>query len=101
MSDEYDVVIIDSPPCKAVSDSYLLGSMVNYVVLVVKSGVTPVSHVRSVLEKFRDNDVSVAGVILNHVDFESKHNPYYHSYGKYEAYGAEDQAVSLNSTSEA
>lgn len=97
---EYDHIVIDSPPCKAVSDAYLLGSMVDTVVLVVKSGTTPVTHVRSVLDRFRENGARIAGVLLNQVDFESPHHPYYKGYYHYDGYGAEDKPVKLNQSAQ-
>jgi polysaccharide biosynthesis transport protein len=96
LSDDYDYVIVDSPPCGAVSDSYLLGSLTDTVLFVVKAHETPASTVRSVLHKFRDLDVSVAGILLNQVDFESKSYPYYKDYAQYDGYGASDKPVSLN-----
>jgi succinoglycan biosynthesis transport protein ExoP len=88
VAERYDRVIIDSPPCSAVSDAYLLGSMADYVVFVVKASFTSVANIRSVLARFHELDVSVAGILLNQVDFSSKKHPYYHDYS-YEAYGAE------------
>jgi capsular exopolysaccharide synthesis family protein len=96
--DKYDRIIIDSPPTTAVSDAYLLGSLVDTVVFVVKAGSTHVSKIRSVLNRFRELDVPVAGVLLNQVDFDSGHYPHYKSYYSYEGYGASDEPVKLSDT---
>jgi polysaccharide biosynthesis transport protein len=96
LSDRYDFIIIDSPPCSAVSDSYLLGSLTDTVIFVVKSGTASVTNIRSVLNRFRDLEVPVAGILLNQVDFESRHHPYYQGYYEYDGYGASDKPVKLN-----
>lgn len=96
LSEKYDYIIIDSPPCEAVSDSYLLGSLVDTVIFVVKSGTATVTSIRSVLNRFRDLEVPIAGILLNQVDFESRSHPYYKGYYEYSGYGVTDEPVKLN-----
>ncbi len=96
LSDQYDYIIIDSPPCTAVSDPFLLGSLTDTVIFVVKAGTTTVANVRSALSRFRYPGIPVAGVLLNQVDFESKSHPYYKGYYQYDGYGAADEPVKLH-----
>ena len=51
------------------------------------------------LLRFFSGQVSVAGLLLNQVDFESKSHPYYRHYYQYEGYGAEDKPVKLHEAS--
>ena len=97
LSDKYDYIIVDSPPCSAVSDAYLLGSMVDIAVFVVKAASTSVTNIRAVLNRFRELEVPIAGVLLNQVDLEARRHPYY-DYKPYESYGASDEPVKLNET---
>ena len=99
VSDLYDRIVIDSPPATAVSDAYLLGSVVDTVIFVIKAGSTHVSKIRSVLNRFKQLNISVAGVILNQVDFDSSHYPHYKNYYAYEGYGASDEPVKLHDAS--
>lgn len=96
LSDRYDFIIIDSPPCSAGSDSYLLGSLVDSVIFVVKSGTATVTNIRSGLNRFFDLEVTVAGILLNQFDFESRSHPYYKGYYDYNGYGVSDEPVKLN-----
>ena len=97
LSDEYDYVIVDSPPCTAVSDAYLLGSLMDTVIFVVKASSTSVANIRSVLSRFHDLDVQVAGILLNLVNFESKKHPYYYQDATYAPYVSDDNTpVKLN-----
>lgn len=96
LSEKYDFIIIDSPPCSVVSDSYLLGSLVDTVIFVVKSGTATVTSIRSVLNRFRELEVPIAGILLNQVDFESRSYPYYKGYYDYNGYGVSDEPVKLN-----
>ena len=95
LSDKYDFIIIDSPPCSVVSDSYLLGSLSDTVIFVVKSGTSAVTNIRSILNRFRELEVPIAGILLNQVDFELRHHPYYEGYYEYDGYGASDEPVKL------
>lgn len=81
LSQEYEIILIDSPPCLAVSDTYVLASHADSVIFVVKAAATRVPAVRSVLAKLKALDVRVAGVLLNQLDFNS---PYHKGhYGDY------------------
>ncbi len=99
LAEHYDYIVIDSPPCTAVSDSYLLSSVVDTVLFVVKSGSTHVTQIRGVLNRFRELDANIAGILLNRVDFDAKYHPYYKSYSNYEGYGAEPDPVQINQAS--
>jgi len=94
MSEQYDKIIIDSAPCLPVSDSYLISSQVDSIVLVVKAAATTVADVRTVLKRFASHNVPISGVLLNYVDFEASYNAYkytgyydYHGYSEQESEG--------------
>lgn len=90
LNERYDTIVIDSPPCVSVSDAYVLSTYANCVVFVVKSEEAQVPIVRSCLSRFDQIDASVAGVLLNQVDFEAAHNlGRYQDYYDYHGYGEE------------
>lgn len=71
-------VIIDSPPLLAVTDATILSALVDGVVLVVESGVTPkklVARARKILDSA---NARLLGVALNKVQIQ--HDGYYGAY---------------------
>ncbi len=84
---KYKFIVIDSPPIMAATDAVILSTVVDGVLLVVRSGSTP----KEAMTRTRDLLVSVKcrmlGVVLNAVDASSP--DYYYSYRYYPyAYGA-------------
>jgi succinoglycan biosynthesis transport protein ExoP len=85
LGSSFDYVVIDTPPVLSVADARILGTVVDGVILVVKSGSTPrnaVLHTRQLLEGI---NARIIGILLNKVDINSGHYPryyyYYHGYG--------------------
>jgi capsular exopolysaccharide synthesis family protein len=82
LKNEYDLVILDSPPLIAVTDSIVLSNEVDGVCLVIKSGRTSrdaVSKAKRLLENAR---ARVIGAILNDINLKKMHAHYqdYYSY---------------------
>jgi succinoglycan biosynthesis transport protein ExoP len=80
MSERYDHILIDSPPLMNVSDSVILSSLVDGVILVVHGGKSP----RAVAQRARQELVNVGakifGVVLNNVDLSSnRYDEYYYA----------------------
>ncbi len=86
---EYKFVVIDSPPLLNVTDSRILASFVEAVILVVKSGVTPRGLVQRAESQLLDMGANVAGVVLNNFDFVDDS---YYRYRRYEYYTSRDTA---------
>jgi capsular exopolysaccharide synthesis family protein len=95
MSERYDHILIDSPPLMNVSDSVILASMVDGVILVVHGGKSP----RTVAQRARQELVNVGakifGVVLNNVDLRRDgYEGYY--YSRYYSEPARDVELSKN-----
>ncbi len=86
--EEYDWVLIDSPPSSSLADSTLLASQADMVVLVVQHNKTDRDRVRKSLQRLRSVGPAIAGVVLNNVDLQRAYDKddYYASY----YYGTED-----------
>jgi capsular exopolysaccharide synthesis family protein len=80
----FDYVVFDSPPALPVTDSTLLGSMADGVVLCVGAGTVLREDARSCLERLRLSEVRVLGVALNR--FRVAGGRYGKQYRSYEAY---------------
>jgi receptor protein-tyrosine kinase len=63
---EFDWVLIDTPPIGLVSDAALLGALADTVVLVVRAGASPCALVRLAVETLGTE--KIFGVLLNAVD---------------------------------
>jgi capsular exopolysaccharide synthesis family protein len=85
LAQQFDIIIIDSPPVELVSDALMLASMASGVVYVTKAMSTATPMVSKGLERVRRADGQVLGLVLNHFDFKraSKYYGDYSGYGKY------------------
>ena len=85
---EYQFVLVDSPPLLNVADSRILATLVDGVVLVVRGGVTPRELARRAQTYARDVGANLIGVVLNNLDVRSG-DDYYYRYYHYNYYGSE------------
>ena len=81
--EEYDYVLIDTPPVLPVTDSLVLGRMVDGLILVIDSGEIKVEMAREVKSQLVHAGANILGVVLNKV--RSEHHGY--GYGYYYYYG--------------
>ncbi|MFA6204127.1 MAG: polysaccharide biosynthesis tyrosine autokinase [Gallionella sp.] len=90
LSEQYDTIIIDSPPVQLVSDAVVLASMATGVVFVLKADATPFQLARRGIRALQRGGASMYGVVLNQANF--KNEEYYGGNGKYNyhAYYGED-----------
>jgi len=79
----YDVVLVDSAPVLAVSDTLFLCSVIDEVLLVILAGVTPREVVTRASNILQDSNARLGGVILNNA---SQALPYYYDYKYYSSY---------------
>lgn len=82
----YDIVIVDSAPVLAVSDTLFLCSEIEAVLLVVLAGVTPREVVLRTKDVLDDSRANLVGVVLNNA---TQVLPYYYDY-KYYGYAGQE-----------
>ena len=81
ISKRFDMVVFDTPPLLAASDAVILGTMVDGVAMVVRSGQTHRDTIKRKLELFQNVQARVLGAILNCAGVEVAHEGYsYYSY---------------------
>ena len=88
---EYDLVIVDSPPLGAVTDSLLIAERIDEVIYVCRFNRAYRKHIRLYMRALRNGKNEVLGVVLNglsprRIEYYSNYR-YYRSYKKY--YGAQ------------
>ncbi len=77
---EYDWIILDSPPLIPLADSELLSTMTDGILLVVRSGQTPGHLITEAIKILKNKNL--LGLIFNGVEVSKKSGYYYYSYGK-------------------
>jgi len=77
--DQYDYVILDTPPVNVITDASLLGAHADGVVLVARAGVTHGASLGYALEQLRRVRAKVLGVVLSDIDFtrDAAYDPTY------------------------
>jgi capsular exopolysaccharide synthesis family protein len=82
LRERYDRIIIDSPPLLAFSDSLVLGSLADGVILVVWGGKTSRELIQKSLQLLKGINTKILGVALNKID-TTKRSYYYYPYYSY------------------
>ncbi len=100
LREEYDHIVIDTPPTLSVTDAVVMSTRADAVVLVIRSGHTTKQALRRARDLLMRVNAKVSGVLLNAVDLSSPDYYYYYEYqGKYaQGYYQEDE-VSNNEES--
>jgi capsular exopolysaccharide synthesis family protein len=90
VEDEYELVILDSPPAAIVSDTIPLMSMVRGVVVVGRVNNTMRDHAQRLRHQCDQLDVPTLGIVVNAVERTTGYGYYYRSDGGYRELGDGD-----------
>lgn len=87
--ENFDYVLVDTPPLMNVADSMNIATHCDGTVLVVRSGVTSRRLVENSLQMLQKTSTPLLGTVLNRVDTSRKSYQYYYKryYNKYGYYG--------------
>lgn len=101
LEDKYDRIVIDLPPCQAVSDALAIAPLVGAMVYVVKADATSATQVKSGLKRLRDINAPLVGIVLNQVDLEKSTRYYGADYysGYYDSYGYASESAKADKKS--
>jgi capsular exopolysaccharide family len=80
-SNQYDLVLIDTPPILAVTDAGIVGRHAGTTLMVARYAVNTLKEVETSLSRFEQNGIQVKGVILNSI---FRRATGYQDYGYYE-----------------
>jgi polysaccharide biosynthesis transport protein len=95
---DYDFVILDSPPLTAVTDPLIIGKFADGLLLVVRPGRVEYSALKSSKSLLNQSKVPVLGMAVNGVSEESGYGGYYY-YRGYRGYYREREETSKNDKS--
>jgi len=98
LREQYDHIVVDTPPTLSVTDAVVMSTRADAVVLVIRCGQTTKQALRRARDILAQVNARVSGVLLNAVDLASPDYYYYYEYqGKYgHAYYQEDELISGN-----
>lgn len=82
VSNDYDIILIDTPPVGTVTDAAVLSTMTDGVILVVSSGEVEIKLAQKAKDLLLKVNANILGVVLNKVRF-NVYNGYYYNYYYY------------------
>ncbi len=83
MRDMYDIIILDTPPVVAVTDSEILTRRVDASILVVNSESTETELMQKSVDMLRSNNNTFIGTVLNNFTYRYGYGSYYKYYYAY------------------
>ena len=91
----YDRIIIDSPPITAVTDSVVVSSLVDGVIIVIRTAETPKQVVYNAMMSLKAANARILGAVLNAVNIGKDSYYYYHNYYYYYGTGGKSKKQQL------
>lgn len=85
LREEYDYIIIDTPPLGSVIDCAVIAECCDGIIMVIETGAISYRFAREVKEQLEKAKCPILGVVLNKISIES--NGLYRRYSRYERYG--------------
>ncbi len=84
LREQYDHIVVDTPPTLSVTDAVIMSTRADAVVLVIRCGQTTKQALRRARDILIQVNARVCGVLLNAVNLNSPDYHYYYEYqGKY------------------
>ena len=83
LKSKFDLIIFDTPPLMAVTDSQILANQCDATILVVNCGVTKKEIAAKAKEQLANSKANIIGVVLNNYKLDKDHY-YYQYYGAVE-----------------
>ena len=89
LQNEFDVMVLDTPPVLAVTDALLLAEKTDLAVVVCSAGETHWRSIERSIEALQESGTKNPGVVLNRFDPKMAYGGYSYSYGY--GYGYDEQ----------
>lgn len=86
LTTKYDRIIIDSAPCHAVSDTYLLAQHCDAMIFLIKADSTGRRMIKNAMQHLKHAQIPLLGTVINQVDMKRHGHDfggYYYDYGYY------------------
>lgn len=86
IEDEYEHILLDTPPVLPLTDAVVLSQKADGAILVLRYQKVEIEAVIRARERFQSVDVPILGVVLNGVEISRLHSSYYYYYRYYQDY---------------
>lgn len=98
-SEDYDCVIVDTPPLRFIADASIIGKMADGLLLVSRPGVVNSDAIRTTRSLLENSQLPVLGMVVNSVSGESSYYYYnnYYYYSHYHPRKGQSKSKNLNS----
>ena len=83
LEQEWDIILLDSPPMVAVTDATIVSREIDAMILVVHSGKTDKHSYQRTVATLRGINAPLVGVVLNSVTSKNSYGSYYYYYQNY------------------
>lgn len=77
LKEEFDYIILDTPPVLIVTDSQILSTKADGTILVVRAEKTKKDEMRESIGLLKQVNTNIIGIVLNGVNNDSKYKHYY------------------------
>lgn len=81
LGQQYDVILIDSPPVLAVTDSVIISTLCDGVIMVVASGKVKKNQLRKAKEQLDHVNARMLGIVVNRINRDNQSGFYMNYYG--------------------
>lgn len=89
LKENYDYVLVDTPPIMPVTDACVVASRVDGVILILESGAISPQIAKEATTRLKQAKAHILGAVLNKVDVGAGH--YGYGYGYYYYYGTDGE----------
>jgi len=83
LKEQFDTVVLDSPPIVAVTDAEIISRIADATILVVAANLTEIDLMQKAAELLSSNSGSFVGVLLNRFSYRNGYGSYYKYYYYY------------------
>lgn len=87
LRDQYDYIIVDTPPCGLVSESLSLAEQMDGLLYVIRQDYVRTSHIIDALDRYADSGICQMGCVLNMAKHHFAAGSKGYGYGSYSQYG--------------
>lgn len=84
---QYDYVILDTPPIGLVSDTLEMGRLADATLIVARADFSPKSNFEFINAVHNDERLPKMNIVINGIDYKKRKYGYYYGYGRYGSYG--------------
>ena len=84
LREEFDFVLLDTPPVVAVTDALLLGHLADATIIITRAGVSRIDALMRAMDTVERSGVNLLGVVLNDFNPIGSYGSYYKYYQYYQ-----------------